>query len=48
MDLGDKAVGLNLELMGIRIMEITSSPSEGLYKHCLFFFYQRVTLTILK
>ena len=48
MNLGDKAVGLNMELMGIRIMGITSSPSGGLYKHCLFFSYERVTLTILK
>ena len=34
--------------MGIKVMEITSSPSGGLYKHCLFFSYQHVTLTILK
>ena len=37
-DLRDKAVGLNKELTGIRIMGITSSPSGGLYKHWLFFF----------
>ena len=48
MDLGDKAIGLNMELTGIKIMGITSSPSEELYKHCLFFSYQCVTLTILK
>ena len=48
MDLGDKAIRLNMELIGIRIMGITSSPSVGLYKHCPFFSYQRVILTILK
>ena len=48
MNLRDKAVGLNMELMEIRIMGIASSPSEGLYKHCLFFSYQPVILTILK
>ena len=48
MDLRNKAIRLNLELMGIKIIGITSSPSGGLYKHCLFFFYQHVTLTILK
>ena len=48
MDLRDKAVGFNTELMGIKIMGIMSNPSGGLYKHCLFFSYQRVTLTILK
>ena len=29
-----------MELTGIRIMGITSSPSGGLHKHCLFFSYQ--------
>ena len=47
MDLRDKAVGLNMELTEIKIMGITSSPSGELYKHCPFFSYQRVTLTIL-
>ena len=37
-----------MELTGIRIMGITSSLSGGLYKHCFFFSYQCVTLTILK
>ena len=37
-----------MELTGIRFIGITSSPSGKLYKHCLFFSYQRVTLTILK
>ena len=37
-----------MELTGIEIIGIISNPSGGLYKHCLFFSYQCVILTILK